>query len=126
MVILGVIAALWSAYWLLTRRRLPVRRRWRWRRLYIRTLDKLIDDPRAFAFVVGSPIILYWAATALLGFQTRLLGWAAAACASLVIGVLAVRRALKWMNRALRPADQARARWHDRILSGEYRTRRRK
>lgn len=126
LVVAVVIAALWSAYWLVTRQRSPVRRRWSWRRLYVRTLDKLIDNRQVFALVVWSPVAIYLAASELLGFQRNLVGWALAGCVSVLIAVLAGRRGLKWMNRASRPADQARARWHDRILSAEYRSRRKK
>jgi len=125
LIVAVVIAALWPAYWLLTRRRLPVRRKWSWRRLYIRTLDKLLTDPSlkgVFAFVVWSPILLYLAATGLFGFGRSLLGWLLAGCGSVIILVLVIRRAAEWMARASRPADKARARWHDRILSREYRT----
>ena len=125
LIVAVVIAVLWPAYWLLTRRQLPVRRRWSWRRLYVRTLDKLIDNRQAFALAVWSPVLVYWALSELLRFERGFVGWAIAGCCSIVILVLAVRRGLKWMMRASRPADQARARWHDRILSREYRTRQR-
>jgi hypothetical protein len=125
LIVAVVIAALWPTYWVLTRQRLPVRRNWSLRRLYIRTLDKLLTDPGLkgiFAFVVWSPILLYLAATELFGFDRTLLGWVIAGCGSVVILVLVIRRAAEWMARASRPADEARARWHDRILSRDYRT----
>jgi hypothetical protein len=128
MIVAVVIAALWPTYWLLTRRRFPVRRHWSWRRLYIRTIDKLLTDrglQGVFAFVVWSPLLLYWAVSGLLGFHPTLLGWAIAACGSVAIVVLAIRRGAAWMARASRPADEARARWHDRSLSRVYRAGRR-
>ena len=123
LIVAVVIAILWPAYWLLTRRRLPVRRKWSWRRVYVRTLDRLIDNRHLFALVVWSPVIAYLVLTELLQVERNIMGWAVAGCCSVIILVLAVRRGLKWMMRASRPADQARARWHDRILSREYRTR---
>ena len=125
LIVAVVIAALWPAYWLLTRKRPPVRRNWSWQRLYIRTVDKLLTDSGlqgVLAFVILSPLLLYWAGSGLLGFHPTFLGWAIAACGSVLIVVLAIRRAATWIARASRPADETRARWQDRILSREYRT----
>ena len=124
----GAIAVLWLAYWLLTRPRLPVRRHWSWGRLYIRTFDKLLTDPAnqgIFAIILWAPVILYIAASELFGVTRTMLGWLGACSITVMIGFLAVRRAAKWMGRASRPADKARARLHQRILSREYRIRRR-
>jgi hypothetical protein len=106
LIVFVVIAVLWPVYWLLTRRRLPVRRRWGWRRAYWRTLDKLLTDPTnqgIFAIVLWSPLVLYFATSDLVGFRRTTLGWAVAGSGSFIIGFLAVRRAAKWMKRSWRP-----------------------
>jgi len=61
-------------------------------------------------------MLVYWALSELLRSERSFVGWTISGCCSLVILVLAVRRGLKWMMRASRPVDQARARWHERIF----------
>jgi hypothetical protein len=118
-----IIAILWPAYWLLTRPQPPIRRRWSWRRLYIRTLDKLLlSSSKSTALVILSPLLLYMAASGLLGLDESVLGLAIAITASVALAMLAGVRAAKWMARTTRPMDEARARWQDRILSREYRS----
>ena len=106
LIVAVIVAVLWALYWQMTRRRLPIRRRWSWRRAYLRTLDKLLTDPGlkgAFAVVLWSPLLAYWAVSDLFGFGQSALGWAVAISGSAAIGVVAVLRGAKWMTRRWRP-----------------------
>jgi len=112
-----VLGTLWIY---LTQRPRRVRRRWSWRRVYRRTLDFLVVDysgERLLILLLFCPFL-----PQLSGTGRSLVGWSISAAVALILALIALLRAGKWMTRASRPVDEVRQRFEDRVLSDEYRS----
>lgn len=120
LVSIGAIAALGTIWALLTRQPHKVPRRWSWRRIWVRTLDRFIVHPadqKLLALIFLSPFTVQLA-----GYGRSKLGWVISILISVILVMIVGIRAGKWMTRASRPMDEIRQRYEDQVLSDEYRS----
>jgi len=116
LIVAGVIAVLWPVYWMLTRRKLPVRRRWSWRRFALRTLDHAVVDRGAFGCLISAPVALFLPGALVFGLNPTGPGLIGAGVVGFVLAVAVAWRGWKWMGRSWRPTrDWLRERKANRL-----------
>ena len=103
----AVVLVLWPVWFVLTREpKRRIKRAWTWRRVTIRTLDRLVLDADSGSnlviLVTFAPLIIYMFAAPLLGFRWTAIGMISSGTISLILMTIFAWRASKWMNRTFR------------------------